>query len=613
MKFLLYGNSPRVGTGYGVQIAHLARGLKRDGHDVAIACTYGHQAGVGQWETGHGPVILYPSGWLENSVDVLALHALHFFDNDPQAGWIITLTDQWILNPVNLDGFNVIAWTPIDHWPVPPEVLKFFHKNRTARPVAMSKYGQQQMVEAGLAADYAPLAVDTATFTRRTHVDIAGDQVPIREMLDIPTTGRFVVAMVAMNKDPDDRKGFEPAFRAFGRFWREHQDAFLYVHADRFGIAGSQLNLVELAKHCAIPPHAITFSNTYAMQIGFSPEMMSAIYSAADVLLCPSKGEGFGVPMIEAQSCGTPVIATDFTSQTELVGAGWKVSGQLQFDPRQYASYLSVNHGDVTDALMAAYQTAGDEKLRTDAVEFAAQYDAQRVYETYWQPIIRSLTPHVPTADKPLMQNVDVIVPYLRNSNKERLVSSFAATNDGTARLLIVSGEGDELNTYAVNVNKGIAQSTADWVLLIGDDVEFHEGWLAPARALSDRYDVIGTNDSLPGRVRNPLVANGTHADHMFIRRAYIDDEGSSLEGPGVCAPECYQHWYVDREIIELAKARKVFTPCLESVVEHHHPGYDGDEQARATDLIYSLPPLSGESDAKMWQKRAPIVAGYRT
>jgi glycosyltransferase involved in cell wall biosynthesis len=613
MRFLIYGNSPRAGTGYGVQIAHLARGLKRDGHNVAVACTYGHQTGVGEWDSGHGPVTLYPSGWLENSVDVLALHALHWFGGDPKAGWIITLTDQWILNPVNLDDFQVVAWTPVDHWPLPPEVLKFFHKNRQARPVAMSKYGQQQMIEAGLAADYVPLAVNTTMFQHRDTVNTGSEETPIRELLAIPDTAKFVVAMVAMNKDPDDRKGFEAAFRAFGRFWREHQDAYLYVHADRYGIAGSQLNLIELAKHCAIPPHAIGFSNTWAMQIGFSIEMMAAIYSAADVLLCPSKGEGFGVPMIEAQACGTPVIATDFTAQSELVGAGWKVSGQLLFDAKQYASYLAANHGDVTDALMAAYKAQGDKKLTQDAIAFAADYDARLVYDTYWRPVIKSLEPYQPDANKPKMRLVDVIVPYLRESNRERLERSFNTTNDGSARLVIVQTEGDELRTYAQNVNAAVSCSSADWVCVVGDDVEFHPGWIEAARGLSDRYDVIGTNDSQPGRTRNPLVANGSHADHFFIRRTYIDDEGPSLDGPGICAPECYGHWYVDREIIELAKARKVFAPCLESVIEHHHPGYDGNEAARDADPVYAKAPVTADADLKTWMKRAPIVAGYRT
>jgi glycosyltransferase involved in cell wall biosynthesis len=61
----------------------------------------------------------------------------------------------------------------------------------------------------------------------------------------------------------------------------------------------------------------------YAYRLGAPAEVMAATYSAMDVLLAPSHGEGFCVPLIEAQACGTPVIATDFSAQPELVGAGW--------------------------------------------------------------------------------------------------------------------------------------------------------------------------------------------------------------------------------------------------------------------------------------------------
>lgn len=637
MKFLIYGNAPFCGTGYGVQIGHLCRMLKRDGHEVAVACTYGHQSGVRQWPTEHGPVTLYPSGWLENSLDVLQHHAMHFFEGDPKGGYIIPVTDQWVLLPSDLSPFNILAWTPVDHWPVPPEVLKFFHKSG-ARALSMSEFGQRQLVEAGQPADYVPLMVDTNTFKPRTHITINGEQVPARELYDIPESADFVVVMVAMNKDPQDRKNFNGAFRAFGRFWREHQNAVLYVHSDKFGIAGSHMNLMELARHAAIPPHAIVFTNTYSLQIGWSAEMLAGLYSCADVLLSPSKGEGFGVPMIEAQACGTPVIASDFTAQSELVGSGWKISGQLEWDHRQSASYLTPNTEEIAAALMAAYEAKGDQAKRDAARTFALRFDVEHAYAEHWQPIIKSLAPYVPEADKPPMEKVAVLVPVLnRPENVDPFVLSFLRKAPLSATLYFIGDEDDDAeftaiaphlersgdrvrflyanrgSTFAAKVNEGYLRTTEDWVFVTGDDTEFTTGWMDAARELSDRYDVIGTNDSEPGRVRNPLVANGSHADHFFVRRQYVEDEGGSLDGPGLLAPECYKHWYTDKEIIELAKARGVFAPCLESVVIHHHPGYDGNEEAREADPTYMKATESSEADRKQWMQRAPIVAGYRS
>ncbi len=42
-----------------------------------------------------------------------------------------------------------------------------------------------------------------------------------------------------------------------------------------------------------------------------SNELLEALYSSALVLLHPSRFEGFGWPIIEAQSCGCPVICSD--------------------------------------------------------------------------------------------------------------------------------------------------------------------------------------------------------------------------------------------------------------------------------------------------------------
>jgi len=641
MRFMIVGNAPTCGTGYGVQINHLARNLVKHGHDVAVACTFGHQVGVRTMPVDGGSITLYPSGWLENSVDVLIPHALQFFGGDPKGGWIVPVTDVWCLLPVELEAFNVLAWTPVDHWPAPAEVLRFFHKN-AARPVAMSRYGQQQLIEAGLSSAYVPLSVDTTVYHPTHTVTIDGEPVDTRELFGIPKSVDFVVLMVAMNKDPDDRKNFDGAFRAFGRFWKEHQNSFLYVHTEKYGLAGSHINLMELARHASIPPHAIRFSETYAVQIGFSPEMLAGLYSVADVLLCPSKGEGFGVPMIEAQACGTPVIASDFTSQTELVGAGWLVAGQMEFDARQNASYLRPFTIKIIEALLEAYDATRDParvaELSTDAQRFAAGYDTEVVFARDWLPLIAEITPRTPDADKPPMERVAVLVPVLnRPQNVDRLVDSFRATNDGTARLYFIAEKGDTAERAAIGhaaradhyddvriidaddgdgfspkMNRGLRNTAEDFVFWCGDDVEFTPGWLEEARKLSDRYDVIGTNDSEPGRVRNVEVAEKRHADHFFVRRSYVDDEGATLDGPGILAPEAYTHWWTDREVVELAKARGVFIPCLESVVIHHHPGYDGREDLRSADATYMKAVDSADRDRKTWLSRMPIIAGYR-
>lgn len=54
----------------------------------------------------------------------------------------------------------------------------------------------------------------------------------------------------------------------------------------------------------------------------FTEEEMNIFYNAADVLAYPTRGEGFGLPSMEAMATKTPVIATRFGPQFELHSEG---------------------------------------------------------------------------------------------------------------------------------------------------------------------------------------------------------------------------------------------------------------------------------------------------
>lgn len=46
---------------------------------------------------------------------------------------------------------------------------------------------------------------------------------------------------------------------------------------------------------------------------------MPRLYSIASALVQPSKGEGWGRPHVESMSCGTPVIATNWSGPSEFL------------------------------------------------------------------------------------------------------------------------------------------------------------------------------------------------------------------------------------------------------------------------------------------------------
>jgi glycosyltransferase involved in cell wall biosynthesis len=74
---------------------------------------------------------------------------------------------------------------------------------------------------------------------------------------------------------------------------------------------------------------------------GFIPDgELPTLYSAAEAFAFPSHYEGFGLPVLEAMACGTPVVASRASSLPEVVGdAGMQVDPD---DPERLASALEL-------------------------------------------------------------------------------------------------------------------------------------------------------------------------------------------------------------------------------------------------------------------------------
>ena len=83
------------------------------------------------------------------------------------------------------------------------------------------------------------------------------------------------------------------------------------------------------------------------------------LYGAARAFVFPSRYEGFGLPVLEAMACGTPVITTNCSSLPELVG-----SDAFQIDPddtRRLASpiiALTIQEETHNDMAERGYQQA---------------------------------------------------------------------------------------------------------------------------------------------------------------------------------------------------------------------------------------------------------------
>jgi glycosyltransferase involved in cell wall biosynthesis len=379
LRILWVSNAPWAATGYGQQTAMMLPRLQAAGHDVAVFANYGLNGASMDWNG----IPVYPNGYDPWGNDVIPLWAEHWFRNEP--GLIITLYDTWTFEPKAFDGFTVASWTPIDHNPLPPKVAKWFGDSH-AYPIAMSRFGEQLLDVNNLTPLYAPHGIDTTVYQP---VPQAG----ARKVLGLPAD-RFIVGMVAANigQNPS-RKAFDVAFRAFAMLKRDVPDALLYCHTEMYGRYGKGVDLTVLATHYNLEPDDIIFADQLAYRLGaISPERMALVYSAFDVLSAASMGEGFGIPVVEAQACGVPVIVTDFSAQRELVGPGWAIPGQMYYDALQAADYCLPYDFALLGAYHDAYEAKGDQALRDRSRDFAEQYDADEIYMKHWDPILDYLT-----------------------------------------------------------------------------------------------------------------------------------------------------------------------------------------------------------------------------
>ena len=107
------------------------------------------------------------------------------------------------------------------------------------------------------------------------------------------------------------RKSPERLIKAFMEAKKENPNIVLYLHTDMNGV----YNLKQIAKDNGAQNGDLVMKQ---QGISYDRGKMPAIYNAIDCLVNCSMQEGLSWAPLEAMACGTPVIASVTTAQTEL-------------------------------------------------------------------------------------------------------------------------------------------------------------------------------------------------------------------------------------------------------------------------------------------------------
>ncbi len=361
-------------SGYGVQTREFIWRLQERGYfsHVVMANKVSDLGGFIWNNIPH-----YPGGPAPWGVD-----GVIYWTEQLGAKLVISLLDVWAL-PLNFGemvekaGAKWMPIVPVDHDPLPDRVRQVIAGQN---PFSMSLWGLEQMKANGINGKPFELGVTTSVFKPMK---------PNKEM--ILAGGKFVVGVVANNVERFDRKGLRPTARVFGRFHKKHKDSVFYFHGETSD-AEDGVNLNIIANEYGFKIHG---TNEWMRWLGYSSERMAELYSTFDVMLLLTRGEGFGIPLIEAQACGTPVIVTDFTAPKDLVGSGWKIPISGTRTTPLDSQFAEPDEEAALAALEEAYRLWKDKKLedtyKDKAVAFAQPYDFDTLTDKYLIPVLEDV------------------------------------------------------------------------------------------------------------------------------------------------------------------------------------------------------------------------------
>jgi glycosyltransferase involved in cell wall biosynthesis len=343
------------------------------GHNVVVSSYWGLSGTPTTWE---GITILpgFGSNYCSTSL------SQHCRAVSPDL--VITLGDVWVLDAGLLKEMPVAHWLPSDCRPM-SLADRAVVEAAGSQLIAMSRFGYERFKTAGFNPVYVPHGIDTDIFKPLP------DRDGLRARMGLED--HFTIGVNMANNDAI-RKALPEIMLAFAKFHADHPDSLLALHTGVHQDGGQDLEAV--AENLGITD-LVRVVDQYQYHGGLVTQAdLNEWYNAMDVLCGCSYGEGFGLPNVEAQACGIPVITTRASAMEELNPLGIQVDGEPFWNGVHRAWWIRPSIPQMTDAFHDAYEMRGDidrEKLR----EFAMQYDADVVAQEYMKPAVEELLARV--------------------------------------------------------------------------------------------------------------------------------------------------------------------------------------------------------------------------
>lgn len=420
---------------------------------------------------------------------------------------------------------------------------------------APSTYVKQAYQRSGISAEkiqVIPWGVDPGVF----HPDAPS--------LFLPTNRSFVFLFVG---GTILRKGFDRVLDAYLSEFSDNDDVSLVIKdmgtKTFYRYGNFQQQIIE-AQQAPTSPEIIYIDNDV------TEGQLASLYTACDCLVAPYRGEGFGLPILEAMACGVaPIVprggaSDDFTTEESAYflpavevecDHDWRLCGR--------ATELEIDVADVRAAMRYAFEHR-DETATKSA-------EARKVSTHYtWETTAKRMSDrmrHLRDDDSAVFRDTigaDVraaptITACMLTRNHETTVSGSlsrlspfvdeiivldAGSTDRTTAIAGEYGARVYLGTYVDDMsvlrNATLRKATSDWILVAdGDEFLDDRGMQSIRKMLTELSpDVLGVRIRLQSanKARDdstaPIRIFRNHNQILYSRRAF-EDVGPSIEHLG--------------------------------------------------------------------------------